>query len=189
MNRIFAADKGFTVPDGTTVYSLLDPAGLGPSAGEWAEEISVALGCIPPHTASKIHLHPLVTQVTWVIAGQLTLTMKDPAADAPYTVSLAPEQAAIALPGTFFQLINRSETDVRVLYIVTPAFIFEASVDGRVLYNDALVFDEDWGGLAAAGWTLPELNDLEAARTTRRISQQRLRQPTSPVRRAVRLRG
>lgn len=175
MNRIFMAGEGFTVPDGTVVYSLLDPAALGQGAGEWAEGVSLALGHIPPHTTSKIHLHPVVTQVTWVISGQLTVMMKDPTAVAPYALDLAAEQAAMTLPGTFFQLVNHSGADCRVLYIVTPAFLFETDASGQALYNDALVFDSDWADLAAADWVVAELDDLEAIHAARRAAQDRLR--------------
>jgi len=175
MNRIFTAGGALTVPDGTVVHSLLDPAALGQGAGELAERVSISLGYISPHAASKIHLHPIVTQVTWVISGQLTAVMKDPAAHAPYALDLAAEQAALTLPLTFFQLVNRSDAECRVLYIVTPAFVFEVSASGEVLYNDALVFEGDWNDLAAAKWVTPELDDLEAIHAARRASQYRLR--------------
>ena len=174
MNRVFTAGEGFTVPDGTIVHSVLDAGSLSQGAGEWVEGVSIALGHIPPHTTSKIHLHPAVTQVTWVVSGQLTVVMKDPASDAPYMLDLTSEQAAMTLPGTFFQLVNGGAADCRVLYIVAPAFLFEAGEGGEVLYNDALVFDADWGDLADAGWAVPELDDLEAIHAARRASRQRL---------------
>lgn len=175
MNRIFTASEGFVVPDGTIVHSVLDAAALGREAGEWAEAMSLAVGCIPPHTASKIHLHPVVTQATWVISGRLTVTMKDSASDAPYALDLVAEQAALALPGTFFQLINRSDVECRVLYIVVPAFVYEVGAGGEVLYNDALVFDLSWDELAAAGWAPAQLHDVEVIRAARRVAQDRLR--------------
>lgn len=182
MNRIFTAGEGFTVPDGTVVHSLLDAATFGPDAGEWAEAMSLAIGFIPPHTASKIHLHPIVTQATWIISGRLTVVMKDPAATVPYSLDLVAEQAALTLPGTFFQLVNRTDAECRVLYVVAPAFVFDVGPDGEVLYNDALVFDLDWDGLAATGWTVAGLDDLEAIRSARRAAQARLR---SPARRSL----
>ena len=178
MNRIFAPGEGFVVPDGTIVHSLLDAAALGQDAGEWAEAMSLALGRIPPRMASRIHLHPVVTQATWVISGQLTVVMKDSTADAPYALDLVAEQAALTLPGTLFQLVNRSAVECRVLYIVVPAFVYEVGAGGEVLYNDALVFDLDWDELAASGWAAAELHDLEVIRAARRAAKDRLRSPS-----------
>ena len=175
MNKIFSAGEGFPVPDGTVVHSVLYPAALSRGTGEWVEDVSLALGHIPPHTISKIHLHPVVGQVTWVLSGELTVKMKDPRADVPYTLDVSGEQAVITRPGTFFQLVNRSDADCRVLYIVTPAFVFETDAGGKVVYNDALVLDHEWDDLAAMRWTLPELADMETIHAARREAQERLR--------------
>ena len=175
MNRIFSAGEGFPVPDGTIVHSVLDPAALSRSTGEWMEDISIAVGHIAPHTTSKIHLHAVVNQVTWVLSGELTVKMKDPRADVPYTLDVSGEQAVITRPGTFFQLVNRSDADCRVLYIVTPAFVFETDAGGKVVYNDALVLDHEWDDLAAMGWTLPDLAEIETIHAARREAQERLR--------------
>ena len=180
MNRIFAIGEGFPVPDGTTVHSILDAAALHHSAGVWLEQLSVALGHIPPRTSSKIHLHPIVTQFTWVIAGELTVTMKDPDSDAPYSLDLTAEQAVITPPGTLFQLRNTRDAPCRVLYVVSPAFLFEIGPGGEVAYNDAVVLDLEWDELEAAGWSLPEHAAVDVALAQREKSRHRVRARYGP---------
>jgi hypothetical protein len=64
------------VPDGTRVYPFLSAADstsdlpLEPFSGA-----SVALGELRPGQASKIHLHPLVTMMVWVVSGRLSLRL------------------------------------------------------------------------------------------------------------------
>jgi hypothetical protein len=175
MKSIFTAGEGFLAPDGTIVYSVLDPAALRRVSGEWMEELSIALGEIPPHTSSKIHVHPVVTQATWLLSGELILRMKDDRASAPYTLELSPERAVVTQPGTFFQLVNQTSQACRVLYFVTPAFIFEVDAAGEVIYNDALVVQHDWDDLAEMDWLLPELGDWETLRSAREEAVARVR--------------
>ena len=52
-----------------------------------------------------------------------------------------------------------------MLYIVTPAFVFETDAGGKVVYNDALVLDHEWDDLAA----------METIHAARREAQERLR--------------
>ena len=175
MNRIFTIGAGFPVPDGTIVHSILDTAALHHSAAVWLEQLSVALGVIPPRITSKIHLHPIVTQLTWVIAGELTVMMKDPDSDAPYSLGLTAEQAVITPPGTLFQLRNTRDVPCRVLYVVSPAFLFEIDAGGNVAYNDAIVLDAEWSELEATGWMLPEGIDLDNVLAEREKSRHRMR--------------
>lgn len=155
MNRVFGLSPASRVPDGTLVRTgLADPA----------VDLSIAGGEIEPHTVSKIHLHPLVTQVTWVRSGTLTVRMKNAAAPAPYTLTLGPDESVVTRPGTFFQLANETDAPCHVLYVVQPAFLFVADPTGLVVYNDAIVFDEDWAALAAAGWPQPDPAALRAER-------------------------
>jgi hypothetical protein len=95
---------------------------------------------------------PLVTQVTFVLQGSLEIRMKDATVDTPYSHHLSAHQAVLTRPGTFFQLINASDTPCQVLYIVSPAYIFLLAPDGALIYDDAVVLDEDWQNLAASAW-------------------------------------
>lgn len=150
MNRIFSAGKGIAVPDGTVVFPFLNPrdteSGLPPGL---FEGFSIAMGEIAPHSRSAIHRLRGVTQAVFVLEGRLTLTMRDPDGVAPYTLELAPEQAAVQLPGTRLQLANGADAPCRVLYVVSPAYRYETGPDGRVVYEDAEIV-EGWhphGGL------------------------------------------
>lgn len=167
MKKVFSVGGGFTVPDGTVVHPIMDPQLLLRDGPRMVGDMSLALGEIPPGTTSRIHVHPVVSQLTWVISGELDVRMKDASSDEPYTLCLGPEQSVMTEPGTFFQLINGGNRSCRVLYVVTPAFIFECDSAGRVIYNDAIVMEEDWGSLAKISWMPAELKDLSKIRRDR----------------------
>jgi len=137
------------------------------------DNLSLAQGEIPPSTASRIHFHPVVSQLTWVLAGELTVKMKEAALDAPYTLELREREAVLTQAGTFFQLINRGSITCQTLYFVAPAFFFETDENGNAIYNDAVVLDQSWEELAASGWSIPELDDLNAWRAKRELALQR----------------
>jgi hypothetical protein len=125
VKRIFRRGRGTTVPDGTRIYPFLNPADSTSNLPlELFSGASVALGELPAGKASKIHMHPLVTMIVWVVTGRLSLTLKDRRSNKPYTLRLRAEDGALVLPGTFLQLINESRKPSRVLYIVSPAYVF-----------------------------------------------------------------
>lgn len=162
MNKVFRVSDGFKVPDGTWVHSILDSQASFKGDLPFTEDISLALGTIPPHTESKIHIHPVITQVTWVIDGKLTVKMRDAKSGDTYVLNLHKEEAAVTAPMTFFQLINEGDADCRVLYIASPAFLFSESAENNISFNDAIVFDQNWEQLAKINWLLPELADPDA---------------------------
>lgn len=152
MDRIFTIKEGFRVPDGTTVYPFLNAKDCM-SGLPWnlLDGFSISAGDIDPHSKSKIHVMPQVTQVTLVVRGKLEIAMKDTQTHDPYTLRLAEQQAVITRPGTFFQLINPTDVTCRVLYIVSPPYIFDMQ-DGQILYDDAVVLNEDWEALGKLSW-------------------------------------
>ena len=152
MNRIFTIRDGFRVPDETTVYPFLNAKDcLSGLPWDLLDGFSLSAGDIEPHSKSQIHVMPQVTQVTFVVRGELEIVMKDTQTRDPYTLRLAEEQAVITRPSTFFQLINPTDVTCRVLYIVSPPYAFDRQ-DGQILYDDTVVFDEDWQALAQLNW-------------------------------------
>jgi hypothetical protein len=69
-----------------------------------------------------------------------------------YYLRVGAEQSIVTRPGTLLQLINRDDESCKVLYIVTPPYIYEM-LKGKVIYDDSVVFDEDWEDLRESGWT------------------------------------
>ena len=155
MNRIFRRGRGNRVPDGTLVYPFLNPmdstndlpAGLFDGA-------SMALGEIGPGQSSGIQVHPVVTVIIWVVHGDLRVKMKDPSASAPYRLDLRAEDGAVAAPGTFFQLINPGTDTTRVMYVVSPPYVFLQTPE-KLVYDDAIVLDGNWETLASRRWRCP----------------------------------
>jgi hypothetical protein len=175
--HVFQATIGFRVPDMTWVFPLLNSSdvksGLPPGV---LDAFSLAVGEIEPNSSSKIHVHPLVTQVTLVLDGRLEIRCRDDATPEPHTIQLAQHQAALMRPGAFLQLINRSLSTCRVLYIVGPAYVFEVDAEGRPVYEDAITLEESWEELAELGWTPARLSDADVTWERRDAALGRIRQ-------------
>ncbi len=162
MKKIFKIGQMFEIPDDTKVSPFLNP--LDSNDKDLPPEIlpgmSIAAGEISPKVQSKIHVHPLVSQVTWVIEGQLKVWMKGLKESAPYPLDLQAQQAVFTEPQTFFQLVNPSHSaPVRVLYLVSPAYVFEMK-GGQVIYDDAIILSQNWVELAKEKWNVSALDNL-----------------------------
>jgi mannose-6-phosphate isomerase-like protein (cupin superfamily) len=175
MNRVFGPLEFFPVPDGTLVSPFLNPMDVNSALPPGVEvSFSLAAGTIEEHGESKIHVHPHIAQVTYVVEGSAMIKMKDPGAEQPYVLVLEPTQAALTGPGTFLQLINSSDVPASLLYIVGPPYVFEIGDHGRVVYDDAIILDEDWDELSRLNWHPPQIghesNSLPARqRATERV--------------------
>ena len=168
MDHVFRIENGFIVPDDTKVFPFLNPRD-SESHLPWdlAGDVSLAVGEIAPHSQSKIHIHPLVTLITWVVSGALQIKMKDPENPDPYIVTLEAQQAALTKPQTFLQHINATDLLCRVLYIVSPAYVFLMEANGTVVYDEAVVVDRDWEELAQQQWYIPRIADRDKVKTAR----------------------
>lgn len=168
MNRVFRIGKGSRVPDGTIVHPFLNPTDSNNDLPIGLfDDVSIALGEIGPGQSSKIQVHPLVTVIIWVVHGDLRLRMKDTSAAEPYCLELRAEDGALAQPGTFFQLINPGSETCRLIYVVTPPYVF-LETQGKLVYDDAIVVDCDWETLAAQQYQAPGMGKPGAMRAKRR---------------------
>ena len=158
MNRIFQARGYFTVPDGTDVSPFLNATDVNQDDVPWGAlgEMSIAAGRIGPKVHSWVHIHPAVTQVTYVRSGGLTVRMKDASSSEPYDLAVQAGQAVVSQPGTLFQLRNDGETAAEVLYIVSPSYVFEMEA-GEVKHDDAILVARTWEEVAASNYDLPAL--------------------------------
>jgi len=174
LKRIFSVGKGVQVPDGTRVFSFLNcrdsNSGL---PGNLLEDFSLAAGEIKPHRHSKIHVMPLVTQATFVLQGEIEVWMKDADQLEPYSLRLKTEQAILTRPGTFLQFQNNSHAPCRVLYIVSPAYVFLME-EGRVVYDDSIVLEEGWEDLREVQWKPEKLRTAGLTPKVRRAAARRL---------------
>jgi len=100
-----------------------------------------------------------------VLGGILEVRMKGQDDQVPYSKSVRAREAVITEAGAFLQLINKTDQPCEVLYIVSPAYLFEMT-GTEVVYDDSLVLDESWDDLQAAGWfiekDLPTLAERQA---------------------------
>ena len=94
---------------------------------------------------SAIHVHPVVTQVTYVVSGRLTVRMRGPDDAEPNESVAEPGAAIVTEPGIPVQLANRTDEDIHVLYVTSPAYV-SVRDDGRSVYDDAILLE---------GWSAP----------------------------------
>lgn len=178
MKRIFRPENFITVPDGTEVSAFINPTDS--ATGDWVEDlpesVSIAAGRIAPGARSWIHVLPVVTQITYVVAGNLTAKMIEPGDHEPYALELPTGSAVVTRPGTLLQLSNETEESLAVLYIVSPSYVFEADADGRVVYDDAILVAEDWESLSRGD---PGGYAIEEVRARRAEARARLAGPRS----------
>jgi len=171
VRRIFSVGKGVQVPDGTKVFPLLNcldsQSGL---PGNLLEDFSLALGEIGPSHHSRSHIMPLVAQVTFVLRGELEVWMKDPDGTGPYSLRVTAEQAVLTRPGTFLQFRNPTHAPCRVLYIVSPAYVFLMK-EGKLIYDDSVVLEEDWQELEKMNWKPAKLGSLDSIRKDRQSAK------------------
>ena len=83
-------------------------------------------------------------------------------------------EAIITQPGTFFQLVNEIEELCRVLYIVSPDYLYE-KVDNNVVYDDAIVLNEDWKQLSQLNWDPPELLNSNVTTESRQAAYEKIK--------------
>jgi mannose-6-phosphate isomerase-like protein (cupin superfamily) len=174
MRRLFEAVQFFPVPDGTRVAPVLNPydANAHSVRRDGLPGASLAVGELAPGCVSKPHLHPVVSQVTWVLEGAMLVRMKGPGDDQPYELQVSRGQGVLTEPMTFFQLVNPDAIHAaRVLYVVSPAYLYLPGVDG---YDDAVVFHETWEQLAAERFRARGVNDIETARARRARAMSRI---------------
>jgi len=174
MNKIFEPRGFFTVPDGTDVSPFMNATDAMQQDVPWGAlgDMSIAAGRIGPGVSSWIHVHPIVTHVTYLVSGHLGIRMKEAKAPKPYDLELRVGAAVLTEPGTLFQLQNTSDEIAEVLYIVSPSYAFEVD-DGKVVYNDAVLVAETWEDLRAAHYDLAAFRTLRDQATASRAEAMR----------------
>jgi hypothetical protein len=176
MKRKFYIENTIRVPDGTLVSPFLNSKDITSGLPfELVDGFSIAAGEIETGVSSSIHIMPFVTQVTFVRRGSLRICMCEKDSDSRYELDLIADQAALTRPGTFFQLANRSNESCHVLYIVSPAYLFEMDENGSVVYDDAVVLEEDWDDLKKLDWQPPEIRSGSLSRKKRQEAYERLK--------------
>ena len=174
MNRVFEPRGCFTVPDGTDVSPFLNATDINQKDVPWGVlgEMSIAAGKIRSKLHSAVHMHPVVTHVTYVVAGKLTVRMKDTGGF--YDLPLHSGQAALTKPGTLFQLRNDSDAVADVLYIASPSYVFEIGAKG-IVYDDAVRIADSWEELEKCNYDVPAIRiSASEANVNRERSKRRL---------------
>lgn len=116
MSRASQADveSAFAAPDGITILPFALP-GLA--------QLSVVEGRIPPRPVSyPIHLHGALEQVTYVLAGRITVTTWDTEQNTAATFDAVAGNAFLTRPLQTLAFANAGPEEARVLFICAPAY-------------------------------------------------------------------
>ena len=160
MEKIFHPSKHFKIPDDTLISPFLNPKDtMSELPFSIIDGFSLAHGIIPSESKSKIHIHPHVDQVTYVLSGRVILNMKGINDVNYYSINLEKNQCAISIGGEYFQLHNPFMEKCEVLYIVSPAYVFEVNDKEEVIYDDAIILEHTWNELENLNWQLPDLTN------------------------------
>ncbi|GEM_PF-1995250 len=110
------ADTGraFHAPDGITILPFEMP-GLA--------HLSFVEGRIPPRPEPyPIHLHGALEQVTYVLAGRVTVTTWDVGKETTTTFTALSGDAFVTLPLQTLAFANAGPREARVLFICAPSY-------------------------------------------------------------------
>ena len=131
---IFQPESFVLAADHTEICAFLNPYDTrsGPLPDPAAHGVSVAAGRIGPGVRSAVHVHPVLTQITYVTAGTLTALMRDPRGTEAYRVEVPAGAATRTDCGTLLQLCNETDGAVEALYVSAPAYILETAADGSI---------------------------------------------------------
>lgn len=172
--HVFSMNHWINVPDGTSVAPFFNPKDCT-SDLPWdlVDNFSIAAGEIQKE--SLIQTLPLVTQLTFVLSGTLEVMIKNTDHAEMVTLQVEANQAVLMKPGSLFQFRNKGDTPCRVLYIVSPAYLFEMDELGSVFYDDAYVLMEDWEQLKLQVWKPQGMAPIESIQKARQESYERLK--------------
>jgi mannose-6-phosphate isomerase-like protein (cupin superfamily) len=171
---VFSIDHWIQVTDGTSVAPFFNPKDCTSNLPwDLVDHLSIAAGEIVKE--STIQTLPLVTQITYVLSGTLEVVIKGSERSEPVTLTVTANQAVLMKPGSLFQLRNAGDQACRVLYIVSPAYLFEMDASGGILYDDAFIVLEGWDELTKQDWKPRGLPSLEELKTAREESYARMK--------------
>ena len=149
--NIFSLNNWFPIPDGTLLSPFFNPKdSMSGLPWDLTDAFSVAAGEIGEE--ASIVYNPVVMQLTYVLSGRLEAVVKSQEDPSALTYFLEANQAVLIGAGSFFQLRNAGEHPCLVLYIVSPAYVFETDGEGTVVYDDTLLIGHSWEELEGCGW-------------------------------------
>jgi quercetin dioxygenase-like cupin family protein len=167
---VFRPQSFVPAADGTEVCAFLNPHDARSTSGAHpgGDAVGMAAGRLAPGVRSTIHVHPALTQITYVTAGTLTVLMRNPEETGPSRLQVTAGAAALTEPGTLLQLCNETDRAVEVLYVSTPAYVLETAADGSIRYEDALMLGSDWTAQAVRDWGVGAAAQASREATSRR---------------------
>ncbi|MCA1669220.1 MAG: cupin domain-containing protein [Thermomicrobia bacterium] len=128
------ATRAFAAPDGIAILPFALP-GLS--------HLSFVEGRIPPRPEPyPIHLHGALEQVTYVLAGRITVTTWDAEADRATTFAAAAGEAFVTVPLQTLAFANAGPEEARVLFICAPAYPPDSSDTRLVTTHHAPIAEE-----------------------------------------------
>ena len=82
--------------------------------------------------------------------------MLEPGKEEPYDSEISNNQAVVTKPVTLLQLRNRTSEACKVLYIVSPSYVYLRDKNSRIVYDDSIIIDYNWSELKDMRWNPSE---------------------------------
>jgi mannose-6-phosphate isomerase-like protein (cupin superfamily) len=84
--------------------------------------MGAAIGYLAPGTRYGVHFHYALEQLSFVIRGQIAVTMRGPDDPAPVTRLVRPGEAITNPPGVTLDFANDGPEPAEVLFVCAPPF-------------------------------------------------------------------
>jgi len=139
MRTLFEPGGFVAARDGTEIDPFLNPAntseGVDGLPGIFSR-ISAAAGRLRPGVSSAIHMHPVVSQITYVVSGRLTVKTLRRGQRVPKAFDVQAGAAVVSEAGAPVQFLNDTQEDVAVLYVVSPGYVSDDTYDEAIMLDD-----------------------------------------------------
>ena len=141
--------EGFlvTAPDGIPVRVL-------PLAGN--AFMGAAVGYLAPGVSYGVHFHNALEQLSFVVKGQVLVTMHPPDSAEPTTTLVRAGDAITNPPGVTLSFANQGPEPAEVLFVCAPPFPGEGVEDECVVVDEHRTLNEEERAKARtrASWAL-----------------------------------
>ena len=148
------------VADGTRVselVNLLRTPAVGPG-------VAMAIGELGVAQCSAVHVHPKLTQITYVLLGTLTASTRERNQQRPTEITVKQGECMVTPAGVQLQLANHTAGITKVLYVTSPGYLHLVDANGRVIFSDAIVLGADWEHTDPAAPSAAQIAEFEKLR-------------------------
>ena len=139
MKTLFEPGGFVAARDGTEIDPFLNPADSSEEVDALPGifgRMSAAAGRLRAGVTSAIHVHPVVSQITYVVSGRLTVKTLRRGQRVPEEFDVRTGAAVVSEAGVPVQFLNNTQEDVAVFYVVSPGYVSDDAYDEAIMLDD-----------------------------------------------------